>query len=120
MRKRTLSNFFDNTLWYLIYLFPLIAYLFLMLSMPSQGTSVIDLSTFFNNLGLGFITNNIILDGLRGLFGVNGILPLFSTDSALYFMVWFICAFLVHLAVDFLLFIPRLAHKWLSVFCKDE
>ena len=116
MRKRTISHLADTIFWYLLYFFPVVAYLFFILSEPSSGTAIISLSSFFNDLGITFFTDNIILSVLNDLFGATGVLPLFNDSTALYFFAWFACVMLVHLAIDFILFIPRLAHKWLNVF----
>ena len=120
MRKRTINYLADTIFWYLLYFFPVIAYLFFILAEPSSGTAIISLSSFFQSLGISFFTDNIILTVLTDLFGSSGVLPLFADNTALYFFAWFACVMLVHLAIDFILFIPRLAHKWLNVFTTRE
>lgn len=116
MRKRTVNHIADTIFWYLLYFFPVVAYLFFIMAEPSSGTAVISLTSFFNSLGISFFTDNPILTVLVDLFGSSGVLPLFTDVSALYFFAWFASVMLVHLAVDFILFIPRLAHKWLNAF----
>ena len=116
MRKKTVNHLADTIFWYLLYFFPVIAYLFFILSEPSSGTAVISLTSFFNSIGISFFTDNVILTCLSDLFGSTGILPLFADSAALYFFAWFASCMLIHLAVDFILFIPRLGHKWLNYF----
>lgn len=110
MRKKSISCLFDNLMWYLLYLLPL----FLLLIYLVRTGTVVDLSTIFSDFGLDILTNNQILVALSSLFGSSGVVPLFASESILVYFSYFISVFVVHLAVDFLLFIPRLAHKWLN------
>ena len=116
MRKRTINHLIDTIFWYLLYFFPVFVYLLYVLR---RGT-LVAVTTVFDSLGIKFFTNNVILSVLTDLFGPNGILPLFAGETALYFFAWFACVMLVHLAIDFIIFIPRLAHKWLNVFTTRE
>ena len=118
MRKRTITFVADTVFWYLIYFLPIIAYLFMFLSGAMQ--QVLPFDTFFNSLGFNFFTDNVIFTSLSSLFGQNGALPIFATDTPILIFTWFISTFLIHLAVDTLLFIPRLAHKWLDSFTKKD
>ena len=71
-----------------------------------------------NLQGLGFAVDNEISSALYSIFGENnGFMPVFSEGSfgcIVGFFSWFISVYLCHLMVDFILFIPRLAHKWLK------
>jgi len=98
-------------MWLFIYVFPLIFLLLLAINNP-----VLDAGNFFVSNGFNILTNGIIYNSLNDLFGVGGILPLFSADNslALLYSTWFVSVFIVHLCVDFILFIPRLAHKYLN------
>lgn len=115
MRKKTISFLFDNVLWYFIYFFPLV-----IIAISSIHSSVtIDIYNFFTVNGYNLLTDSVIYQSLLDLFGESGYLPLFTANSGmLMFCCWFITANIVHLAVDFLLFIPRLAHKWMDDFTK--
>lgn len=112
MRKRNLIFFFDTVFWYLLYFFPVIVYLIVVV--PFSGYNIIPFATCFENIGLGFVSDNVVITSLRSIFGSGGVFPLFSTDTPFIIFAWFICTYIAHLAVDFLLFIPRLAHKWLN------
>lgn len=116
MRKRTCSYFFDTFMWWLIYLLPFLMYLFGFIWGRSPITSV---STFFDSTGLAS-SNSVILTSLVDLFGPSGILPLFENVVVFQFFSWFIATMLIHLAVDFLLFIPRLCHKWMGSLTNTE
>ncbi len=118
MRKRTISCLFDNIMWYLLYLLPLVVYLFVVI----RTGNLLSLSSAMNTAGLGILESNVIFNSLNSLFGSAGVMPLFvSTDLLLYFS-YFISVWLCHLAVDVLLFIVRLAHKFMDCFggAKDE
>ena len=67
---------------------------------------------------LAFITtDNVIYTTINGVFGPSGELPLFNAALTTY-LTYFVIVELAHLIVDVLLFIPRLAHNWMSYFSK--
>lgn len=110
MRERTQKNLFDNIFWYLIYLLPLIIWVVV----SFRTGNIVSLSNALETMGLKVLENNQILTNLSEIFGSNGVLPLFVSADILLYISYFICVFLIHLFVDFLLFIPRIAHKWLN------
>ncbi len=116
MRKRTMSAIADHFYWLLVALLPLLCYLIQFLSY--ELTSVTDtLPTFLSYMqSFGISTDSIIYSVLADLFGSNGILPMFSTGSnaVLLYLSYFVMVQIIHLAVDFLVFIPRLSHKWME------
>lgn len=107
MRKKTVKCLCDNIFWYLIYLLPLI----LLFGVTFQTGVFTTLSSAMNSVGLNVLTDNVILNSLTQIFGQNGILPLLNNDILVY-LTYFVSVFIMHLAIDFLLFIPRLAMKW--------
>lgn len=109
MRKKTIQNLSDNIMWYLIYLLPILGFLILLAT-----KDVVTFAQVFDSLGLQIVTDNVIVDTLTQIFGVGGVLPLFASPGMIYYFTYFIATMIIHLAVDFLLFIPRLAHKWLG------
>lgn len=120
MRKRTISSLADTIFWYLVYLLPVIGYLLYLIAEPASGTSLVSFDIFFTNIGLGLVSDNVVVSTLKDIFGTGGILPLFTTDTPFIIFGWFVCTFITHLAVDFLLFIPRLAHKWMNKFTQGD
>lgn len=112
MRKKTLNCFFDNLMWYLIYLMPLIIFVFYNIN---SGT-LTSLGSIFDSIGLNILTDNVVLTTLSDVFGTGGVVPIFTNSDILIYMSYFICVYLVHICVDVLLFIPRLGHKWLNEF----
>lgn len=117
MRKRTLNHFFDTVFWYLIYSIPIIVYFYYL---HYYSADIVSFPVFCNNVNLSILTDNIVYSSLYGIFGVGGILPLFNSEMPFIICSWFICVFLLHLAVDFLLFLARLCHKWLNAFEKGD
>ena len=115
MRSRTLKLFFDQFMWYLLYMLPLFAMLFIMF----RTGQIVDISTVFSSLGLSVFNDNVILTTLTDIFGLNGVFPLFSSNGILVYCSYFVCVFLIHLAVDFLLFIPRLFENLCDKFTKN-
>ena len=109
MRKRTIKCLFDNIMWYLIYLLPLI---FALIHWSKIGT--LDIAGVFALGGFELFADNIVFTSLNSIFGATGVIPLFSGSGLLMYLSYFIICMLVHLAVDVLLFIVRLAHNWME------
>lgn len=115
MRKKTIKCVADTALWYVLYFLPVIAYgLFLFIHPSGEGSvNPISFETFLNDVGFTLVLNNPIYTVLSELFGVNGILPFFNSNAPFIIVGWYVGMVLFHLAVDFVLFIPKLAQKWL-------
>lgn len=111
MRKKSISHFFDIFMWYAIYMLPLI--IFVICYCVGHFTTLADC---FVLGGLDIFADNFIFSALNDLFGVAGVMPLFAGVDILHYATYFISIFLLHLAVDVLLFIPRFAHKCVDCF----
>ena len=122
MRKRTIANIVDSAFWFLVAILPLTLYLITCLSYKLQSSTdtLTAFLPFMKNLGL--MDSGIIYNTLSDLFGSGGILPLFSAENnaILVFLSYFVSVEIVHLAVDFLLFIPRIGHKYMNTFTQNE
>lgn len=110
MRKRTMNNLFENLMWYLIYLMPLL----LWVGVSVRVGHFCSLANTFDVIGLNILTDNVILGTFIQIFGVGGVIPLFVSSDILIYVSYFVSVYLIHLLVDFLLFIPKISHKWLS------
>lgn len=110
MREKTQKNLFDNIMWYGLYLLPLLIWLVV----SFRTGEIVGLSSAMSSMGLEIFTTNQIFISLSDIFATTGILPLFASSDIILYMSYFISVFLIHLFVDFILFIPRLAHKWLN------
>ena len=122
MRKRTIANLVDSAFWFLVSILPLALYLITCLSYKLQSSTdtLTAFLPFMKNLGL--MDSGIIYNSLSDIFGSGGILPLFSAENnaILVFLSYFVSVEIVHLAVDFLLFIPRIGHKYMNTFTQNE
>lgn len=135
MRKRSVNHIADTIFWYVVYMLPLI--LTIIQSIGIFGGMTFDgwltISDAYNMLDFDFMTlltcnlealgvdfNGVVSTTLESLFGDGGILPMVTDATIFGFGEWFVCTLLVHLCVDFVLFIPRIAHKWLDDFVKKE
>ena len=108
MRKRTIKCLCDNIFWHLVYLLPLI----LVVGVTFETGVFTSISIAMNTLGLDIFTSNPIYITLVDLFGSTGVVPLFTGTAILEYLSYFVSVFLLHMAIDFLLFIPRLAMNW--------
>lgn len=125
MRKRTISFWFDKIFWYLLYFLPVIAYLIYLATCSGFADSTLassSFSVFLSNTGLAnLITDNVVFTSLLDIFATGGILGFVEASSPIFvILTWFINVMIMHLFVDFLLFIPRLCHKWLGKLTQGE
>lgn len=128
MLSKTTKNRFsyklDKLFWWIVALFPVIAYV-LYVGFGDVKTSsggLYTLPDFFVTYvlnGSGF-SNNIVWTTFYRIFGTNGIFPIFTSEAPLYILNWFIWVELFHVFFDVIVFIPRLAHKWISKACQDD
>ena len=110
MRKRTIKCLCDSVFWHLLYLLPLL----LVVGVSFETGVFTSVSTAMSTLGLDVFTTNPIYITLTNLFGSAGVVPLFQGTAILEFLSYFVSVFILHLCIDFLLFIPRLAMEWLD------
>lgn len=110
MRERTQKNLFDNIFWYVLYLVPIIIWIVV----SFRSGQIVSLSSAIDSMGIKILESNQIYNNLMQVFGTSGILPLFANSDFILYISYFVSVFLIHLFVDFLLFIPRIAHKWLN------
>lgn len=121
MRQRTIKNIADRLFWLIVALLPVLIYLCTFISY--RFTTVTDtlptFAEFISNFGVS--QTSVVYTSISDLFGLNGILPLFNNNnSILLYMAYFVSVEIVHLAVDFLVFIPRLAHKFMEKLTINE
>lgn len=94
-------------------------------SFTYESSTVTDVSydfsfeAFVESMGFEFATENFIVTTLEDMFGAQGVMPLFNDTAPFIIFGWYICVFIVHLMVDFLMFIPKFAHKWMEDFVGD-
>lgn len=119
MREKTVKKLLDRLYWYAIALLPVIIYLIYAISVPNNATSIDTFADIFNSLG--FYNGNIVTTALVQLFGETGVIPFFEdTSLVIYILSYYVLAEVVHLAIDFLLFLPRMTHKFMEDFVDKE
>lgn len=114
MRKRTINNLADRLFWLIVALLPLLLYAVQFFAYELNALTTFP--TFYEYMqNFGILGDSVVASAMSDIFGSDGILPLFTANSApLLFLSWFVGVEIVHLAVDFLVFIPRLCHKWME------
>lgn len=122
LTKTTKNRFFrklDNIFWFLISFAPFIFYLAYLLFNSSDP---IAFTTFCTSKFLrGFdYTLNPVWRAIYYLFSPSGAFPLFTATDDLFFFYWLVMTEILHIFFDVIVFIPRLAHKWISKAVQDD
>lgn len=109
MKSKTLEKYLDRLFWFILLILPL-----LILLVTNRWTE----SSFISVLSQFNINNtNIIYSVLNDIFGSNGILPFVNTvetSVVLLYLSYMVLIELVHIVVDVILFLPRIAVKLLD------
>lgn len=109
MRKRNFAYFVDKLFWVLIAVLPIAI---LLLSWFRLGSTELTLASVLADFGVS--QNNIIYTTLSSLLGSSGsIFEMFTNSGILLYFTYFVGIELLHLFVDFLLFLPRWCQKFL-------
>lgn len=129
MRKRTVSHVADTIFWYGLYFLPILTYLVYVFAVgqnPSvivpddgSGAYVFNFDSFISSF-VPITIDNVVFNALYNIFGDVGIVPLFDGNPIFIFFTYYVSVYLLHLAVDFILFIPKIAHKWLKNFTRGD
>lgn len=122
MRKKTINRLVDSGFWLIIALLPVIFYVVQPLAYELTTTN--EVLPSFNDVmaTFGMDSSNIIYTSLMDIFGKDGIMPFFGTTSSavVLYLSYFVIVQLLHVFIDFVLFIPRLSHKWLAKLTNTE
>lgn len=110
MRKKTINCLFDNILWYTIYLLPLITYI-----ISGFHNTYNDLATFMQNIFT--LDENIIFSSLSDL---NTMLRFFVDENVITYITYFAIMVLIHVMIDIVLWIPKLAHTLIERSCNKN
>lgn len=114
----------DKIFWFIISFFPLFSWLLYLFSFSSYTAYPV---TFLVWLDQYFaftvdIEKSVIYSTLYQIFSitsVNSLFPVFST-SLMAFFTYLATVEIVHVLYDVIVFIPRLAHKWISKAVQDD
>lgn len=104
----------------MLYFLPVIGYLLYLFAEPASVATIVNIGDFMNLAGFGVLTDNVVYTVLNSIFGANGVLPAFAGTAVISYFTWFIFVYVLHVLVDILIFIPRLAHKWMNSFTRSE
>lgn len=114
MTKKKISHIFDKLFWGFIMLLPLLVYV---LYIVKTG-SVYPLESVFADFGFGIDTTSVIYTTFASIFGVaSGTasnVPAFLSNGVVLYITYIVLIELIHLIVDVLLYIPRIAMKFLD------
>lgn len=110
MRKKTIAFGLDKLMWYIIYLFPV-----LLVLLSTINTPLADIIAYVrDNRFVTDLANTEIYGSLAQIFGSGGLVPLLDgvvEQCVLSYCTYVVIMVIIHLAVDFLAFIPKFAHK---------
>lgn len=114
MTKKKFSHIFDKVFWGLIALLPIIVYCIYLI----KNGGVYVFADVFDNFGFNIDKTSIIYTTLTSIFGVvaggSANIPAFLSDGVMVYMTYFVIIELIHLILDMLLYIPRIARKFLD------
>lgn len=118
MKKANNTRFafkLDKIFWFFISLAPLVFYALYLVSHFKQSEYFSFYVFLSNYLGLFFSSNSVFSSMFSSIFGSSGIFPIFSAQSGwLVFFSYLATVEIVHVLFDVMIFIPRLAHRWIS------
>lgn len=125
--KKTTSRFafkLDKIFWFVIAFFPLFSWLIYLFSFSDYTASPLTFYAWIEqNFGfMGQVHNSAIYSTLYQIFSitsVDSLFPVLST-SLLAFFTYLVTVEIVHVVYDVIVFIPRLAHKWISKAVQDD
>lgn len=129
MRTRKTSNTrysykLDKIFWFIISFFPLFSWLIYLFSFSSYTGSPLTFYAWLeqNFAFMGQISNSVIYSIFYRIFSitsVDSLFPVLST-SLMAFFSYLVTVEIVHVIYDVIVFIPRLAHKWISKAVQDD
>lgn len=125
--KKTTSRFafkLDKIFWFFISFLPLLSWLIYLFSFSSYTVSPLTFYAWLEqNFGfMGQIQESVIFSTFYQLFSitsVDSLFPVLST-SLMAFFTYLVTVEIVHVVYDVIVFIPRLAHKWISKAVQDD
>lgn len=115
MTKKKFSHIFDKVFWGIIALLPIIVYI---IYVVKNGTIYL-FDSVFADFGFGIdISNSIVYTTLTDIFGVvadsTANISAFTSNGLILYVSYMVYVELVHLLIDCLLYIPRIAQKFID------
>ena len=123
--KNRLSYRLDKIFWFVIQMLPLLSWFIYCFSVTrSSENSFWAFDTFLIEVfGIGNFDGNVVYQALSKVFQYSvSIVPSvsFLSKSLTALFSWFIMIEVLHVCFDIIVFIPRLAHKWISKAVQDD
>ena len=125
--KKTTSRFafkLDKIFWFIISLFPVFSWLIYLFSFSSYTASPITFYAWIEQCFgfMGQVQHSVIYSTLYQIFSITSVSSLFPalSTSLLAFFTYLVTVEIVHVVFDVIVFIPRLAHKWISKAVQDD
>ena len=114
----------DKIFWFVISFFPHFSWLLYLFSFSSYTASPITFYAWLeqNFAFLGPISQSPIYSTFYRIFSITSVNSLFPTlsTSLMAFFTYLVTVEIVHVLYDVIVFIPRLAHKWISKAVQDD
>lgn len=123
--KNRLAYRLDKIFWFVIQTLPLLSWFIYCFSVTrSSENSFWAFDTFLIEVfGIGNFDGNVVYQALSKIFQYSvSIVPSvsFLSKSLTALFSWFIMIEVLHVCFDIIVFIPRLAHKWISKAVQDD
>lgn len=125
--KKTTSRFafkLDKFFWFVISFFPLFSWLIYLFSSSSCTTSPLTFYAWLDQYFgfMGQIQKSVIYSTFYQIFSITSVTSLFPalSTSLMAFFTYLVTIEIVHVVYDIIIFIPRLAHKWISKAVQDD
>lgn len=126
MLSKTTKNRFayklDKLFWFFIQIFPLVCFTVYCIA-GARGNEVVvpTFNSFLIKLGFNYQQGNVFYNVLAQLFGASGTFPLFvDSGGVILYLTYVLTMEVLHVCFDVIVFIPRLAHKWISKAVQDD
>lgn len=123
--KNRLAYRLDKIFWFIIQMLPLLSWFIYCFSVThSSENSFWALDTFLIEVfGIGNFDGNVVYVALSKVFQYSvSIVPSISflSKSLTALFSWFVMIEILHLCFNIIVFIPRLANKWISKAVQDD
>lgn len=125
--KKTTSRFafkLDKIFWFIVSFFPLFSWLIYLFSFSSYTAAPLTFYAWLeqNFALMGQISQSAIYSVFFQIFSITSVASLFPalSTSLMAFFTYLVTVEIVHVIYDVIVFIPRLAHKWISKAVQDD
>lgn len=89
MRQKTQKNLFDNIMWYIIYMLPILMWAII----SFRSGEFVSLGNAMTRLGFDIYAANDIMSYLDRVFSMSGVLPLFASYDLIVYFTYFISVY---------------------------